>query len=70
MEELFQTVWAATVVSEAALTSCIRKLRQALGNKVKTPQYIETVHRRGYRFIAAVTAAPVSSFEFHPALIP
>ena len=57
-EELFQTVWAETVVSEAALTFCIRELRRALGDEAREPRYIETVHRRGFRFIAAVTTAP------------
>ncbi len=49
--ELFQTVWPDTVVSEWALTTCIRGIRKALGEKAREPQYIETVHRRGYRFI-------------------
>src|SRR5262245_49603282 len=51
-DELFQTVWAEAVVSDAALTKCVRAVRRILGDDVKTPQYIETVHRRGYRFIA------------------
>src|SRR5262249_18606001 len=64
-DELFQTVWAETVVSDAALTKCIRAVRQMLGDEVKTPQYIETVHRRGYRFIAPLTPTlPVSRSKF------
>jgi DNA-binding winged helix-turn-helix (wHTH) protein/predicted ATPase len=50
-EALFETAWPDTVVSEAALVVCIRKIRQALGDTARTPQYVETVHRRGYRFI-------------------
>ena len=46
-EELFQTVWADTVVSDAALTFCIQELRRALRDDAKEPRYIETVHRRG-----------------------
>ena len=53
-EELFRVVWPETVVSDAALTSCIQELRQALGDNARTPQYIETAHRRGFRFIAEV----------------
>lgn len=60
-EELFQTVWADTVVGDDALTSCIQELRQALRDKAKQPRYIETVHRRGFRFRSAVTAQPVQS---------
>src|SRR5262245_21361907 len=56
-EELFAAVWPHTVVSDAALTACILELRKALKDKVKTPRYLETVHRRGYRFIAAVHSA-------------
>ncbi len=50
-ETLFETAWPDTVVSEAALVVCIREIRQALGDTARTPQYVETVHRRGYRFI-------------------
>src|SRR5262245_18832930 len=51
-ETLLQAVWPDTIVSDAALTVCIRELRQALHDNAKASQYIETVHRRGYRFIA------------------
>src|SRR5215831_1147167 len=50
-ETLLATAWPETVVSEAALVVCIREIRQALGDTARTPQYLETVHRRGYRFI-------------------
>ena len=58
-EELFQTVWADTVVSDAALTFCIQELRRALRDDAKEPRYIETVHRRGFRFIAPLTTTPL-----------
>jgi TolB-like protein len=54
-DDLFQTVWADTVVSDDALTTCILELRRALGDNAKQPRYIETMRRRGYRFIAPVT---------------
>src|SRR5215470_12586010 len=65
-EELFRVLWADTVVSDAALTTCIQEIRKALQDNSRSPQYLETVHRRGFRFIAPVTtpAAPGSSFEF------
>src|SRR5439155_21629752 len=56
-EELLRTVWSDTVVSEWALTTCIWEIRKALGEAAGAPQYIATVHRRGYRFIAPVTPA-------------
>jgi DNA-binding winged helix-turn-helix (wHTH) protein/predicted ATPase len=56
-DDLLAAVWGDTVVSEAALTSCIRDVRRALGDSSRTPRYIETVHRRGFRFIGPVAAA-------------
>ena len=49
-------MWTTPYVSEAALAVCIRELRQALGDRAQTPQYVETVRGRGYRFVAPVTA--------------
>jgi DNA-binding winged helix-turn-helix (wHTH) protein len=60
-DDLFQAIWPETVVSEATLTSCIQELRQALRDDARKPRYIETVHRRGYRFLPALTILPVSS---------
>ena len=57
-DDLFAAAWPETVVSDATLASCIQEVRQALGDDAKRLRYIETVHRRGFRFIAAVTAAP------------
>src|SRR5438093_6588703 len=55
-EELLRVIWPDTVVSEWALTTCIRQIRRALGEEAQTPQYLATVHRRGYRFIAPIAA--------------
>ena len=54
-EALLETVWPETVVTEGVLKGCIRQIRQALGETGATRQYIATVHRRGYRFVAPVT---------------
>src|ERR1044072_7703054 len=48
-DDLFQAVWADTVVSDAALTSCIQEIRQALRDNARKPRYLETVHKRGVR---------------------
>ena len=53
-DELFTEVWPGVVVSDSALVACIGELRRALGDARRTPQFIETVHGRGYRFIVAV----------------
>jgi DNA-binding winged helix-turn-helix (wHTH) protein/tetratricopeptide (TPR) repeat protein len=55
-EELFRTLWPDTAVSDAALSSCILELRQALQDDARHPRYIETVHRRGFRFLARPAA--------------
>jgi DNA-binding winged helix-turn-helix (wHTH) protein/predicted ATPase len=57
-DEVLQAVWPGIVVNDAALTVCISELRQALGDVAQTPQYIETVHGRGYRFIGTITGTP------------
>jgi len=57
-EELFAALWPETVVSDGVLTTLINELRTALHDDAKAPRFIETMHRRGYRFIAAVTTVP------------
>ncbi len=52
--ELLDAIWKDVVVTENALTREVGKLRKALGDDPKSPKYIETVHTRGYRFIAQV----------------
>ncbi len=56
-EHLFATVWSGTAVSDDALTSCVQELRRALNDDPRRPRYIETRHRKGYRFVAALTPA-------------
>jgi DNA-binding winged helix-turn-helix (wHTH) protein len=51
-KELFESAWPDRLVTDAALSSCIRELRKALGDDARNPQYLETVHRRGFRFLA------------------
>ena len=50
-EELFNALWPETAVSDAALTRCIHELREALTDDARSPHYVETVHRRGFRFV-------------------
>jgi len=50
-EELFRAVWRGAVVGDTALATCVQELRRALRDKAGSPRYIETLHRRGYRFI-------------------
>src|ERR1044071_5683403 len=53
-EQFMERLWPHTFVEEANLTSNIQKLRKSLGDNARQPHYIETVTKRGYRFIADV----------------
>lgn len=55
-EELQQNLWAADtfVDFDHSLNTAINKVREALGDSASSPRYVETVARRGYRFIAPV----------------
>ncbi|MDP9324334.1 MAG: winged helix-turn-helix domain-containing protein, partial [Acidobacteriota bacterium] len=56
-DELFAALWPDVAVTDNALTQAVSELRQALGDDSSKPTYIQTVARRGYRFIAPVEAA-------------
>ena len=55
--ELLAAVWPDVFVGDAVLKSTIREVRKALGDDSSEPRFIETLHRRGYRFMAPVTHA-------------
>src|SRR5690349_11835294 len=58
-EQLHQKLWGGDtfVDFEQGLNKAINKLRDALGDSAESPRYIETLPRRGYRFIGTVTSA-------------
>lgn len=56
-DEIFDQVWNGLAISESVLTTAIKELRQALKDDARAPRWIETVHRRGYRFIPTVVAS-------------
>ena len=56
-EEILDAIWSGTHVTENALTREIARLRKTLGDDPKAPKYIQTVHTRGYRFIAELVEA-------------
>lgn len=61
-EELFDRVWPGVAVSESVLTTAVKEARRAIGDNARAPNFIETVHRRGYRFLLDV-AERDSAFE-------
>jgi DNA-binding winged helix-turn-helix (wHTH) protein/TolB-like protein/Tfp pilus assembly protein PilF len=56
-DELLAVVWPGVVVGDETLTQSIIKLRRALGDNPRSPTYIETISKRGYRLIAPVGMA-------------
>ena len=50
-DELIESVWEGRSLSDAVLAQAVSELRGALGDDARNPLYIETMHRRGYRFI-------------------
>ncbi len=60
-EELIERVWPDRFVEEGNLTRNISYLRKALGTDAQDPRYIQTIPRRGYRFIADVRVVEGSS---------
>jgi Tol biopolymer transport system component/DNA-binding winged helix-turn-helix (wHTH) protein len=59
--ELLQRIWQDRFVEEGNLAFNIKEIRKSLGDSVAAPRFIETVPRRGYRFIAVVR--PVDTFD-------
>jgi DNA-binding winged helix-turn-helix (wHTH) protein/tetratricopeptide (TPR) repeat protein len=55
-QELLDAVWPRGYVSDGVLKVCIREIRKAIDDDPKAPRFIETRHRRGYRFIAEIAA--------------
>jgi Tol biopolymer transport system component/DNA-binding winged helix-turn-helix (wHTH) protein len=66
-EELMKRLWPDTFVEESNLTFNIQQLRKSLGDNAREPLYIETIPRRGYRFIAEVKplATPIASAQIN-----
>lgn len=54
-QSLTEQLWPDTVVGPDSLANCMARLRKALQEDAKTPHYIETVHRKGYRWCKPVS---------------
>ena len=54
-QEIIDSVWKEAFVTDTSLAEAVSVLRQALGDDPQAPSYVQTVHRRGYRFVAPVT---------------
>jgi Tol biopolymer transport system component/DNA-binding winged helix-turn-helix (wHTH) protein len=60
-EELLAAVWGDTFVTPNVLTRAVAQARKAIGDDAQDARYIETVARRGYRFIADVAELPAAA---------
>jgi Tol biopolymer transport system component/DNA-binding winged helix-turn-helix (wHTH) protein len=72
-EDLIRRIWpAGTFVDyEHGLNAAVTRLRQVMGDSADTPRYVETVGRKGYRFIAPVERIPAAeSAQAPPAVLP
>ncbi|MGH7455304.1 MAG: winged helix-turn-helix domain-containing protein, partial [bacterium] len=55
-QSIFDEVWDGVIVTDAALTQCIKDIRKQLGDEVSNPRYIKTVPKHGYIFIGQAVA--------------
>jgi predicted ATPase/DNA-binding winged helix-turn-helix (wHTH) protein len=62
-EELLNAVWPGTFVGEAVLKVAIRQIREALDDDSTSPRFIETAHRRGYRFIGQIAGSSPTTVD-------
>jgi DNA-binding winged helix-turn-helix (wHTH) protein/predicted ATPase len=70
-QQVLDAVWPGTFVTDAVLKDSIRQLRKALNDDAESPAYIETAHRRGYRFIGKIaeSVSPTNAAETQTAHI-
>jgi len=70
-EQLIARLWPKGIVEfDTSLNTAVRKLRIALNDDSDNPRYIETIPRRGYRFVAKVATAPEVGPPESPAVVP
>ena len=53
-EELWQSIWEGTAVTDDALTKCVADIRKALGDDARQQRFLKTVSKSGYRFVGPV----------------
>jgi pimeloyl-ACP methyl ester carboxylesterase/DNA-binding winged helix-turn-helix (wHTH) protein len=60
-QELLDAIWPGVFVADGGLKVCVREIRRALDDDARAPRFVETAHRRGYRFIATVRKVPIET---------
>lgn len=66
-QAFFDEVWGDVIVSDAALTQCIKDIRRQLGDDASNPRYVVTVPRYGYRFAGDVVRGALQEGKGSPA---
>ena len=68
-EQIMATLWPGVLVGEDSLARTVSKLRQALGDDAKSPRYIGTLSKRGYRLLADTERLSTAAVPPSPALV-
>ena len=58
-DELVERIWQGRAISDAALSSCVKAARRAIGDDGRQQRQIRTLHRHGFRFIGSVVSKDV-----------
>jgi DNA-binding winged helix-turn-helix (wHTH) protein len=69
-DELLEALWPDTYVNPEVLRKYILEIRRALGDRPDNPEFIETVPKRGYRFIAAAVVDESGADSPDPPTLP
>jgi transcriptional activator of cad operon len=69
-ERIMDALWPGLVVGDDALARTLSKLRQALGDDAKSPRYVETIAKRGYRLLAEVEGIAAGGVSDDPGASP
>ncbi|HVF46497.1 MAG TPA: winged helix-turn-helix domain-containing protein [Pyrinomonadaceae bacterium] len=67
-QELFEQVWQESFVTDNALTRAIKEIRHELDDDARSPRFIQTVHKRGYRFVGEVTDRLPQTLQGQPGI--
>ncbi|WP_298852026.1 winged helix-turn-helix domain-containing protein [uncultured Ruegeria sp.] len=59
-DEIIEKLWNGRIVSEAAISTCLKSARRAIGDDGKAQALIKTVHGRGFRFVSALDTQPIT----------
>jgi DNA-binding winged helix-turn-helix (wHTH) protein len=68
-DDLLAALWPDVAVGDAALVVCVAEIRKALDDDARVPRFVETVHRRGYRFIGSAQTIVAGSVATAPEIV-